>query len=636
MTERKRVALLMAATGLFAVAAAQVLVHLPATASPAAATLAGVLVGGTIALALAWLARLVDQALCQRERETKPKPAPMALNTDDQAAQAAAQAARHRAWLEVVLRDMAEGTILCGPDHRIIQSNSAAARLLGQASAGKPLFTALSREPVLHALEQLRLPGAPDWVSFAGATPDTCRLVQGRMALVRGPDGTPAGYVLTLTDPAREAEQAAQDNLLHRALARELRQPITNLRAAAEVITAYPGMAQRERAAFDEVLAEEARLLSVRLESLDTQFRRQVATRWTMADLHSQDLFNCLSRDAARSGLILNMVGIPLWLHGDSRSLLLALRVLVTGLAEATGRKSFDLEALLADRYVTLDMAWVGEPVPSSVIATWLDRPLEGSQTVRDVLDRHNSEPWSVKQPNGTTVLRIPLPAPMRQQFLPNDNLFSRPEFHDATLMRAHSHTGRLGPRLLTELSFVVFDTETTGLKPGEDEIIQLGAVKVEHGKVLTAEGFKRLVNPGRSIPPDSIRFHGITDQMVAGKPPLAMVLRQFKELAEDAVLVAHNAAFDLSFLESKAEQAFTNPVLDTLLLSLVAEPNADPALTALAARLGVAVDPNHSALSDAMTTAEIWVRLVEVLAQRGIRTLDDAMAAQSALSGGL
>ncbi|MBC7908474.1 MAG: histidine kinase [Rhodospirillaceae bacterium] len=643
MTERKRVALLIAATGVFALASAQVLAHLPPTASAAAATLAGLLAGGAVALALAWLGRLLDQALKARDLKSKPVATAPAANTDDRLTQAAAQAARHRAWLEVILRDLPEGMVLCGPDHRLIGHNSAAARLLGgpdQLAPGRPLFALVSREPVLHALEQLRVPGAADWVSFAGATPDTCRLVQGRMALVRGPDGTPAGYVLTLTDPTREAEQALQDNMLHRALARELRQPITNLRAAAEVITAYPGMAPRERAAFDEVLAEEARLLSVRLETLDAQFRRQVATRWLMADLHSQDLFNCLAREAARAGLILTMVGIPLWLHGDSHSLLLALRALVAGLAGATGRKSFDLEALLADRYVTLDIGWIGDPVPQSAIETWLDRPLEGGQTVRDVLDRHNSEPWSLKLSNGTTVLRIPLPAPTRQQFLPDEPaLFSRPEFHDAALMRAHSDTGRLGARLLSDLSVVVFDTETTGLKPSEDEIVQLGAVKVDHGKVLTAEGFERVVNPGRPIPPDSIRFHGITDQMVKGKPPLAVVLRQFKDMVGDGVLVAHNAAFDLSFLEAKRDQTditLTNPVLDTLLLSLVADPGADPSLAALAGRLGVAVDIRHSALSDAMTTAEIWVRLTELLASRGIRTLDDAMAAQSALAGGL
>lgn len=647
MTERKRVALLIAATGLFALAAAQVLAHLT-SAGPAVATLAGLLAGGAVAAMLAWLGRRLDTALAAQEHAPKPQLLPStAANSDDYLAQAAAQAARHRAWLEVILRDLAEGVVLCGPDHRIILHNSAAIRLLEHSehlAPGRPLFTLLSREPVLHALEQLRRPGAPDWVPFAGATADACRLVQGRMALVVSPDGSAAGYMLTLADPIREAEQLAQDNLLRRALARELRQPVTNLRAAAEIITSYPGMSQRERAAFDEVLAEEARLLSVRLETLDSQFRRQVATRWLMADLHSQDLFNCLAREAARSGVILTMVGIPLWLHGDSRSLLAALHTMVAGLAAATGRKSFDLEALLSDRFITLDVGWIGEPVQSSVIETWLDRPLHGEmggQTVRDVLDRHNSEPWSQRLRNGTTVLRIPLPAPARVQFMPDEPVqFSRPEFHDPALMRAHAETGRLGRRLLSDLTFVVFDTETTGLKADEGhEIVQLGAVKVVAGQVITAGGFERLVNPGRPIPPDSVRFHGITDPMVADKPPIGIVLRQFRDMAGDAVLVAHNAAFDLSFLDAKRDEtgiALTNPVLDTLLLSLVAEPNADPSLAALAGRLGVAVDTAHSALSDAMTAAEIWVRLMEMLANRGIRTLDDAMAAQSALIGGL
>lgn len=362
-----------------------------------------------------------------------------------------------------------------------------------------------------------------------------------------------------------------------------------------------------------------------------------------MADIHSQDLFNCLARGAARTGVILNMVGIPLWLRGDASILLSALQVMTAGLVEATRRKSFDLEALLSDRNVYLDISWIGEPVPSAAIETWMDRPAEdapGGLSVRDVLDRHGSEPWSQKLRNGVTVLRIPLPAPARPQFLAGEPaVFARPEFHNPALLRAHSDPGPLGPRLLSELTFVVFDTETTGLRPADgDAVVQLGAVRVVAGRPHPEAPFDRLVNPGRAVPAESTRYHGITDAMVAGKPPLPVVLRQFKDFTGDAVLVGHNADFDLGFLEVSRmdEPALANPVLDTLLLGLALEPGQDPALAAQARRLGVAMDPKPSALAHAMTTAEVFTRRLAELEKRGIRTLDDALAAQSTVLGGL
>ncbi len=638
MTERKRVALLIAATGLFALVAAQVLAHV--AFGTVGATMAALAEGGIIVGALAWLGRELQHiraALDHAKQAPPPAPPP----ADDRAT----QSARQRAWLEVMARDLNEGVLLCGMDHRIIHANPAAARLLGdpaQMGPGRPLFGVLSRDPVLRALEELRGSPAPHSVAYAGATPDSMRLLQGHMALVRNPDSSPAGYMLTLADRGREAALLAQDNQLRRTLARELRQPLANMRAAAETLLAYPGISGRERAAFDEVLVEEARILSERVERLEREFRAHAAQRWPMADLHSQDLFNCLARDAARSGIILTMVGIPLWLHGDSPALLSAMRILVAALAEHTGKNEFDLEALLSDRNVTLEIAWMGEPVASATLESWLDRPVEGgiSQSVRDVLDRHGAEPWSQKLRNGRTVLRVPLPCPSRAQFTADEPPFSRPEFHDAALMRAHAETGPLGRCLLTDLTYVAFDLETTGLKPEEGhEIIQLGAVRIKDGRVQAGEGFERLVDPGRLIPPDSTRFHGITDIMVDGKPPIGVALRQFKDYAGEAVLVGHNAAFDLAFLDAK--QAATgirigNPVLDTLLLSLAVEPGSDPSLGALARRLGVAVDPGPSALADALTTAEVMVRLLDALAQRGIRTLDDAMAAQANLAGGL
>jgi DNA polymerase III subunit epsilon len=209
----------------------------------------------------------------------------------------------------------------------------------------------------------------------------------------------------------------------------------------------------------------------------------------------------------------------------------------------------------------------------------------------------------------------------------------SRPVFYDFDLF-AHRDTGQaLEDRPLAALSFTIFDTETTGLDPaGGDEILQIGAVRMVNGKLLRGERFDQLVDPRRSIPSASIPIHGITPDMVQGQPTIQQVLPAFHRYAHDTVLVAHNAAFDMRFLQLKESATglrFDQPVLDTLLLSAVLHPQQDShRLEAIAERLGVRVVGRHTALGDALVTAEVFQKLVPLLADRGIHTLGQALAA--------
>ena len=233
-------------------------------------------------------------------------------------------------------------------------------------------------------------------------------------------------------------------------------------------------------------------------------------------------------------------------------------------------------------------------------------------------------------------VFRFLLPLAAAGTALELDDLLhgdSRPEFYDFDLFGAHEDSAALAERPLAELSYTVFDTETTGLSPREgDRIIQIGATRIVAGKLRRQEAFEQLVDPDRDLPAAGIAIHGITPAMVQGQPRIGEVLPAFHAFAQETVLVAHNAAFDMAFLqveEAGSGVRFTQPVLDTLLLSAVIHPQQEShSLEAIAERLGVTILGRHTALGDAMVTAEVFLKMIPLLAAQGITTLAQAREA--------
>ncbi len=568
-------------------------------------------------------------------------------------AEATARIAEQQSRLAAVLRNLGDGLIVCTVDRRILLFNDAALRLLGgvgELGLDRPLDGLIAREPIAHAFELLREKHARDGPAraaeareeFVCATADGAKLLRCRMSLILGKDDTVGGFVLDFVDAGERLGRIEEREVRVARMIQELRGPLAALRAAAEVLDDPAELDPAERAAFLDILQRESAQLSEKVEALCRAADELGRGDWPMADLYSADLVRWVAR-RLRTGpekLELTPVGPGLWLHGDGYHLTLLLERLVRRIAAAQKVAAFDLEVHRRDRRVELDLIWQGEPLAYGELEAWLDEPLDlqGGARLRDVLRRHDSEIWSeAHERPGFARLRLPLPAPERPQLgevqTAAGPLPPRPEFYDFDLLERSR--GRPPSQLdmpLSDLTYVVFDTETTGLDPaGGDRIIQIAAVRIVNRRLLTGETFDALVDPGRPIPKASTRFHGITDDMVRGRPPIEIVLPRFRAFVGDAVLVAHNAAFDMAFLRKEEERCgvrFDNPVLDTLLLSAVLHDHApDHSLEAIAARFGITLVDRHQALGDAIGTAQLFLRMLDLLEAQGVKRLRDALA---------
>jgi DNA polymerase-3 subunit epsilon len=583
---------------------------------------------------LADAARLLSQRLSQMRREF-----------DEAAAASAIRVEGEKVRLEAILRDLAEAVVVCDLESRTLLYNSAALRLLqpaGEVGLGRSLFTVISREPVLHTLDMLRerraAGGAPEELQadFIGSTLSGELFLRAHMRLIIEQDGSCHSYVLALTDATQELEEVRSRDRLLAATTEGLRAPVANVLAAAETLASHPDMASGQRRQFDEVIHQQAHALSARLEEAIAQHRTVATGGWLLFDIYSADLIAHAARALKDDGIELTPVGAPAWLRGDSLSLAEALAHLARQVSREGGTAHCDVSVQAEGRQVFLDLIWAGRPIAPAVIESWLDTRLPsvpGAVTLRDVIARHDSELWSEAVSETRARLRFPVLPPQRPQGLAREPRPSRPVYYDFDLLQSLRAVAPVGAQPLRSLSYVVFDTETTGLRPHEgDEIVAIAGVRVVNGRVLAGERFERLVDPRIPIPLSSTSFHGITDEMVRNKPPIDVVLRQFHAFCGDSVLVAHNAAFDMKFITLKqgsAGVAFDRPVLDTLLLAAaIGEGWLDPSLDGLAHRLGVDLRGRHTALGDSLATAEVFVRMLPLLEAGGIATLDQALSA--------
>ena len=586
----------------------------------------------------------------------------------EQVAEASQAIDRERSRLSALMAELTQSVIVCNLDGRILLYNTRArvqfcalsetplaaggAELIG---LGRSIHTIFDRALVMHTLATLQQRAqdgaAQPSAQFVTGLPGG-RLLRVQMAAVRDTASPAAadmaaaplsGFVLMLDDMTRDFEQEALRDRLLLGLTEGSRASLGNLQAAVEMLE-LPDLDAAMRERFGRVVRDEVAAMSTRLHAGTAELLAGIKSRWPMEDMRGADLVAAAQQRIEALATVrvsANEVDAALWLRVESFSLLQALAWLAGRLVDEYAVTTLQLRLQPAGRHAWLDLVWAGPGLSTETAMGWQIEPMEAGSTaspltLRDVVERHGGECWFERERvRHEAFVRFLLPcaeAAPQVAPVPPSGSDARPEFYDFDLFQASPQTRALDDQRLAALTFTVFDTETTGLQPSAgDEIIQIGAVRIVNGRLLRHECFDQLIDPQREITPAAAAIHGNSPEQLAGQPTATAVIPVFHAFAADTVLVAHNAAFDMRFLQLKEAQAgvrFEQPVLDTLLLSAWLHPHqASHRLEAIAERLGVVVTGRHSALGDASTTAEVLLRLVPLLEARGVRTLGEARA---------
>lgn len=542
--------------------------------------------------------------------------------------------ATEKARLEALLADVPEGVLLCSPGHQIVFYNGQAAELIGGSHGpglDRPVFDYLREGPIAHAYERL-LSAEQDGAAsdLLCATTQGGRVLSARMRLLRLPEeeGGYPGYVLTLRDVTADlATHARRERLLEEIFDR-VRRPAANLQTVIGVRDGGEGQA------LDAALAGEVRALTAAITELGRRYDDSRAEWWPMSETLARDLADGLGARLAATGVTAEIAADRLLLRCDAFEIV----ALVARLAERLAAGGYGRGLTIAIRSdppgAAIEFGWDGDALPVATLERWLEEPLEvglADVTGRAVLHTHGTECWPEARIDGRAGLLLPLRSARPAVQPPHPA--PRAATYDFDLL-SKARTDAVADRRLVDLTYVVFDTETTGLLPSQgDEIVQIAAVRCVNGRRVETESFESLVNPGRSIPPASTAVHRVTNEMVADAPAIDEVGRRFHKFAEGAVLVAHNAPFDLEFLrrhEAGIGRRFDHPVLDTVLLSAVVFGQHEThTLDALTERLGVAIPEaaRHTAMGDTLATADAFLKLLPMLTAKGIVTFGDVVA---------
>ncbi|MCP4344089.1 MAG: PAS domain-containing protein [Desulfobacterales bacterium] len=584
--------------------------------------------------------------------------------------QAKADVEEEKNILAAFMSELTEGVLICNTEGQILFYNRQARKLLecGMRNAeygtdaketvlpdpafiglGRSIFGIIDKSLVVHGLDEMSAKIKRQDVnltSYFVVVDRTGNLLRVEAVPVLNHDRKQTGFILIIRDITQQLESETRVDFLLESLSRGIRASLAGIRSAVEAVLEYPDMNGAQLNVFTKIIHEESIALGSVLDKTALDYSNHIKTQWPLVQMPARGLLESvrkIAKDKLGISADVEKSDKENWVRVDSYSIVWAMLFVLSRLKNETGAKKYTCRIEKKERFVNIDLLWKGSPIKIEILKKWEDQALyiekEGTPlTLKEVIGHHEAEIWchSCQESKKKSYFRFCLPAV--ETFVPDTARAmailpkSRPEFYDFDLFNQPGQTSELDNRLLSELTYTVFDTETTGLDPSEDEIISVGAVRIVNGRLLHEENIDQLIDPKRGLPIESIKIHGIQPEMLKGQPVIGKILPSFKRFAEDTILVGHNAAFDMRMLQMKEGSTgvkFINPVLDTLLLSAVIHPAQDNHnLEEISKRLGIRIVGRHTALGDAIATGEIFLKMIPLLEKEGIKTLKEARLA--------
>lgn len=571
-----------------------------------------------------------------------------------------------RAILAALLADLPQGIVVCNLTGRIVFYNRKAKDLLmppggdsnGMAAngaqwvgLGRSVYRFISKALIQAALDRMKgflsdkrsVPGDRFLMGVANGV-----VLPAELRPVLDSQLNMTGYILYLEDHTVKMK-TEEEEIRHLQLwQHQLTQSISIIKTAAEILQDESFQSDRQYPQMVGILGEQSEL-AARLWT-----RKEIAGKWsektarTLTAIAARQWAEAVVKEAAQLvQLDLDIEPIDLSAH-ISIGIYQFTQCVIHMVQRAHQHNGFSrarFSVYQRDAWLYADMVWRGKGIREDLLKQWKSEryAAEEKETglrIGQILFHHGVKLWTLRQADHPdhAGLRLLIPtlegvAPpeveSRLTILPG----ARPEFYDFDLFHQPGQSEEMDKCRLGELTFTVFDTETTGLDPaGGDEIISIGALRIVNGRLLKDETFYQLVDPKRHIPWASVKYHGIRPEMLTDQPTIEQVLPNFQRFVQDTVLVGHNVAFDMRMLQVKEAVTgikFINPVLDTMLLSSLIHPaHESHSLNRVAERVGVQILGRHTALGDAAATGEILLKLLPLLAQKGIRTLGEAIEA--------
>ena len=563
--------------------------------------------------------------------------------------------------LEALMSQIPSGVLVCNLDGRVLLYNRQALEVTsfdganGKESSspiglGRSIFNVLDRKPIVQSLNYLQnsINKGNESPVFEFITSRYGRqFLKINMAPVIGSpsdDKDITGYILAVDDITGQIQADSRRDIFLQSLTIELQQELAVINDSTDGILGSGGLNTDVRSRGETIATSASRLLET-IDQVASQHANRLQADGPTEHILGNDLLNVLHENIAEKFQMDIQVGYDedVWLNMNSYTTIRGVMYLLGQLKNHLEvlAVSVDMRTEGNDAYLTVK--WEGPAISVKTIEGWKECPLmvqakgQGPVSLKNLLVEQGGDISSARKEDDETVsvkFKMSVVRP-DSTVLIRSKKEHRPVYYEFDLFDRTESSSEFDNLKLSYLTYVVFDTETTGLDPsGGDEIISLAAVRIIHGRILHDETFDEMVDPRRNIPLESLKIHEIYPEMLKGKPLITEVLPRFQDFVEGAVLVAHNAAFDMKFLEMKEDAAgvkFTQPVLDTLLLSAAIHPHQElHNLEDIADRFGLPILGRHTALGDSILTAEALLKIIPVLDSLGIQTLKQAREASA------